>query len=68
MSALLTTTMQGMKSVVDLLHERDLAGRIKTIVGGAPVTADFARHIAADAYGFDAANAVDRVKELMGGR
>jgi 5-methyltetrahydrofolate--homocysteine methyltransferase len=68
MSALLTTTMQGMKTVVDLVQQRGLDGRIRTIVGGAPVTADFARQIGADAYGFDAANAVDRVKELMGGR
>jgi 5-methyltetrahydrofolate--homocysteine methyltransferase len=68
MSALLTTTMQGMRSVVDLVQQRGLAPAIKTIVGGAPVTADFARRIGADAYGFDAANAVDRVKELMGDR
>ena len=46
---------------------RGLDGTVRTIVGGAPVTADFARQIGADAYGFDAANAVDRVKELMGG-
>ncbi|MHC4427486.1 MAG: corrinoid protein [Planctomycetota bacterium] len=68
MSALLTTTMQGMKTVVDIVQQRGLAGRINTIIGGAPVTADFARRIGADAYGFDAANAVDRVKELMSGR
>ncbi|MHC4220096.1 MAG: corrinoid protein [Planctomycetota bacterium] len=68
MSALLTTTMQGMRTVVELLRERGLAGRIKTIVGGAPVSAEFAGQIGADAYGFDAANAVDRVTELMGGR
>ena len=65
-SALLTTTMPAMGKVVDLVKERGLAGRVKVIVGGAPVTADFAREIGADAYGFDAANAVDRVKELVG--
>jgi 5-methyltetrahydrofolate--homocysteine methyltransferase len=65
MSALLTTTMQGMRTVVDLVRERGLSPKIKTIVGGAPVSADFASQIGADAYGFDAANAVDRVKELM---
>ena len=65
-SALLTTTMPAMGKVVDLVKERGLAGRVKVIVGGAPVTAEFAREIGADAYGFDAANAVDRVKELVG--
>ena len=64
MSALLTTTMVGMKDVVDLLRQRGVAGRIKTIVGGAPLSASFAREIGADAYGFDAASAVDRVKAL----
>ena len=66
MSALLTTTMVGMKAVVDLLRERGVEGRIKTIVGGAPVSASFAREIGADAYAFDAASAVDRVKALAG--
>ena len=68
MSALLTTTMQGMKTVVELVRQRGLGDQVRTIIGGAPVTSDFARQIGADAYGFDAANAVDRVKELMGGR
>ncbi|UCE61180.1 MAG: corrinoid protein [Phycisphaerales bacterium] len=64
MSALLTTTMPTMAKVVDLVKERKLDSRIKTIVGGAPVSEMFAREIGADAYGFDAANAVDRVKSL----
>lgn len=66
MSALLTTTMPGMKKVVDLLKERGLSGRIKTIVGGAPVTNEFARDIGADAYAFDGINSVDRIKQLLG--
>ncbi len=66
MSALLTTTMSSMKGVVDLLRERGLTGKIRTIVGGAPITKDFADEIGADAYGYDAANAVDRVKALAG--
>ncbi len=66
MSALLTTTMPVMREVVDLLGAQGLAGRIRTVVGGAPVTAAFAREIGADAYGFDAANAVDVVKALVG--
>jgi 5-methyltetrahydrofolate--homocysteine methyltransferase len=66
MSALLTTTMPVMGRVVSLLKERGLAGRIKTIIGGAPVTDKYAREIGADAHGYDAANAVDRVKALVG--
>ena len=65
MSALLTTTMPRMSAVVDLVQARGLAGRIRTIVGGAPVTESFARDIGADAYGFDAANAVERVRALV---
>jgi len=53
-----------MKDVVDLLNERGLNGQIKTIVGGAPLSEDFARSIGADAYGFDAANAVETIRAL----
>ncbi|MEW6249689.1 MAG: corrinoid protein [Planctomycetota bacterium] len=66
MSALLTTTMPAMGRVVQLLREQGLAGRVRTIVGGAPVSAKFAQEIGADAHGYDAANAVERVEELMG--
>jgi 5-methyltetrahydrofolate--homocysteine methyltransferase len=66
MSALLTTTMVGMKEVVTLLRERGYQGKIKTIVGGAPVSADFAREIGADDFAFDAASAVSRIKALLG--
>jgi 5-methyltetrahydrofolate--homocysteine methyltransferase len=66
MSALLTTTMPVMNRVIDLLRERGLDRSVRTIVGGAPVTEEFARDIGADAYAYDAANAVDRVKELIG--
>jgi methanogenic corrinoid protein MtbC1 len=52
--------------VLALLRERGLTGRIRTIVGGAPVNADFAREIGADDYACDAATAVDRVKALLG--
>ena len=64
LSALLTTTMPVMKDVVDLLRERGLAGRVKVIVGGAPVSEAWAREIGADAHGYDAANAVERVRAL----
>jgi len=66
MSALLTTTMPAMKDVVALVEERGMTGKVKTIVGGAPVTEDYAREIGADGYGFDAANAVECVRELIG--
>ncbi|HSD28278.1 MAG TPA: corrinoid protein [Vicinamibacteria bacterium] len=66
MSALLTTTMTRMRDVVALLRERGLAGKVRTIVGGAPVSAEFARDIGADDYACDAATAVDRVKALLG--
>ena len=66
MSALLTTTMPVMGEVVERIEKEGLAGNVRTIVGGAPVNQEFAREIGADAYGYDAANAVDRVKQLMG--
>jgi 5-methyltetrahydrofolate--homocysteine methyltransferase len=66
LSALLTTTMVHMREVVEEIAHRGLSGRVRTIVGGAPVTAAFAREIGADAYAADATAAVDRVRELMG--
>jgi 5-methyltetrahydrofolate--homocysteine methyltransferase len=68
MSALLTTTMPGMKDVVDLAKERNLYGRVKIIVGGAPLSAGYAKEIGADAYCFDGMNAVDTVNKLLGRR
>ena len=50
-SALLTTTMPEMIKVIDLLKQENLSGSIKTIIGGAPITDEFARDIGADAYG-----------------
>ena len=66
MSALLTTTMGTMKNVVELVGARGLTDRVKVIVGGAPVSPEFAEEIGADAYGYDAANAVERVRALVG--
>ena len=66
MSALLTTTMSGMKEVVDLIGERDLSGTIKVVVGGAPVNREFAAQIGADGYGYDANNAVELITGLLG--
>jgi 5-methyltetrahydrofolate--homocysteine methyltransferase len=66
MSTLLTTTAPAMFRVIEILKERGLDGKIRTIVGGAPVSQDLAKEIGADAYGYDAANAVDSVKEMVG--
>ena len=65
LSALLTTTMPVMKQVVDLVHDRQLTGQIRVIIGGAPVTEKYARDIGADAYGFDGINAVECVEKLL---
>ena len=65
LSALLTTTMPSMKTTVDALRGAGLKN-VKVIIGGAPVTAEFAKEIGADAYGPDAATAVDIVKQLVG--
>jgi methanogenic corrinoid protein MtbC1 len=62
-SALLTTTMNEMKKVVDLLKAEGLSTKI--IVGGAPVTQAFADSIGADAYGANAGEAVEKVAALL---
>ena len=66
LSALLTTTMVAMKDVLEALKESGLAGKVKTMVGGAPVTQSFADEIGADGYASDAASAVGKAKELLG--
>lgn len=65
MSALLTTTMTYMKTVVDGFKEKGL-GEIKMAIGGAPVSQTFADEIGADGYGADASSAVDMFLELVG--
>ncbi len=65
LSALLTTTMVGMRDVVAAVRAADLVD-VKVIVGGAPVTAEFASQIGADGYAPDAAAAVEAVKALVG--
>jgi 5-methyltetrahydrofolate--homocysteine methyltransferase len=66
MSALLTTTMMQMKATVESLGAAGLKGKVKVVVGGAPVTDEFARQIGADGYAPDAASAVSMVKKLLG--
>ncbi len=65
MSALLTTTQPIMKKVVEKLKEKGLNNKIMTIVGGAPLSSEYAELIGADAYSYDAANAVVSVNELV---
>ena len=65
MSALLTTTAPVMAEVVGLLKERGLTERIRTIVGGAPMSTGLAAELGADAYAFDAPSAVDGIQKLV---
>ena len=64
LSALLTTTMPQMKNVVDAIKEAGLS--VKTMIGGAPVTQEYADEIGANGYAPDAASAVDKARELIG--
>ena len=66
MSTLLTTAMPFMKETIRLLKEKKLDNKVKTMVGGAPVTQTFAESIGADAYGKDASSAVSEARELLG--
>ncbi len=63
-SALLTTTMAVMKEVVDEVNAKGLTGKVKVMVGGAPVTEDFKNKIGADYYTADASSASDVALEI----
>jgi 5-methyltetrahydrofolate--homocysteine methyltransferase len=65
LSALLTTTMGQMKDVLSALEAAGKRAQVKVIVGGAPVTEDFARQIGADGYAPDASRAVALTKSLV---
>src|ERR1051325_4558585 len=65
LSALLTTTMGQMKNTLDALDAAGKRSKVKVIVGGAPVTEDFARQIGADGYAPDASRAVALAKSLI---
>ncbi len=65
LSALLTTTMPAMKETVTALNESDFRGSIKVMVGGAPITQEFADEIGADGYSDDAASAAALAKKLV---
>jgi len=65
LSSLLTTSMPNMKKTLDRLAEENVPSRLITLVGGAPVTQDFADQIGADGYAQNASLAVDRARELI---
>jgi len=64
-SALLTTTMIDMADVITTLERADLRNGVKVMIGGAPVTQEFANEIGAEGYAPDAASAVDKARELL---
>ena len=65
MSALLTTTMEQMKIVIEALKQDGLREKVKVLVGGAPVSREFAEKIGADGYGKNAGDAAKRMKGLL---
>jgi 5-methyltetrahydrofolate--homocysteine methyltransferase len=67
LSALLTTTMTGMKMVVDAINSAGLRNNLKIIIGGAPITDTYATQIGADGYAEDASKAVRLVENLLEG-
>jgi 5-methyltetrahydrofolate--homocysteine methyltransferase len=66
LGAYMTTTMRNMEGVITALREAGLRDCVKLIIGGAPVTADYAERIGADGYGADAVGAVALVDRLLG--
>jgi 5-methyltetrahydrofolate--homocysteine methyltransferase len=64
-SAMLTTTMPYMKTVIDALNQAGTRGAVKVMVGGAPVTQHFADAIGADGYAADASQAVSVARQLI---
>lgn len=67
MSALLTTTMPNMKTTIEALEMAGLRNKVKVIVGGAPLTPEYAKQIGADGYAPDASRAVGLARSLMEG-
>lgn len=65
LSALLTTTMPAMQDIIELLEEEKLRDKVKVIIGGAPVSREYADTIGADGYAPDAGSAVELCKQLL---
>jgi dimethylamine corrinoid protein len=66
MSTLMTTTMDGMKTVIDKLKEKNLRDKYKVLIGGGPISQRFCEIIGADLYCKDASTAVKKARELLG--
>jgi 5-methyltetrahydrofolate--homocysteine methyltransferase len=66
MSALLSTTMPGMRETIETLRKAGIKDKVMVMIGGAPVTANFASEIKADAYAPDAGSAVIEAKKILG--
>jgi 5-methyltetrahydrofolate--homocysteine methyltransferase len=66
MSALLTTTMHAMQETINAIKEAGVRDQVKIMVGGAPVTADFAEKIGADGFASNASAATEKAKQLIG--
>jgi corrinoid protein of di/trimethylamine methyltransferase len=66
MSALLTTTMPAMRTTVEALQQAGVRQQVKVLVGGAPITSNFAREIGADGYSESAAGAVSAARKAIG--
>jgi len=65
LSALLTVTMPSMKSTIDALKQAGVREQVKVLIGGAPITQNFADQIGADGYGENAASAVNLARSFM---
>lgn len=65
MSTLMTTTMIGMKTVIEMLKQNNIRDKYKVMIGGGPISQRFADEIGADAYTVDANEAVKRIKLMM---
>jgi len=65
MSALLTTTMLNMRTTIEKINENGVRNSVKIVIGGAPVTQNYADEIGADGFAPDAASAVELVKNVL---
>ncbi|MBO5649322.1 MAG: corrinoid protein, partial [Clostridia bacterium] len=65
LSALLTTTMLGQRDVIEALQEAGLRDKVRVMVGGAPITEEYAKEIGADCFTSDAASAANEAKRLL---
>lgn len=66
MSTLMTTSMDGMQTVIDMLKEKNIRDKYKVLIGGGPISQSFCDMIGADLYAADASSAVRKARELMG--